>query len=48
MTVPSAGFFTLSVDAAGDLWALYADGTASPPVSYDAATGNLYYEIPEA
>ena len=46
--VPSAGFFTLSVDAAGDLWALYADGAASPPVSYDAATGNLYYEIPEA
>lgn len=45
VTVPLSGLFTLSVDAAGDLWAHCADGASEPGFSYDPATGNLYYEF---
>ena len=47
MTAPASGFFTLQVDPNGDLYAVYADtATASAaPVSYDPATGDLYYTI---
>lgn len=47
VTAPTSGFFTLQVDPNGDLYAVYADtATASAaPVSYDPATGDLYYTI---
>lgn len=47
VTAPASGFFTLQVDPNGDLYAVYADtATASAaPVSYDPATGDLYYMI---
>ena len=47
VTAPASGFFTLQVDPNGDLYAVYADtATASEaPVSYDQATGDLYYTI---
>ena len=47
VTAPLAGFFSLSVDADGNLYAYAADGASAPPFSYDAATGELYYEIGE-
>ena len=47
VTAPASGFFTLQVDPNGDLYAVYADtATASEaPVSYNQATGDLYYMI---
>lgn len=47
VTAPTSGFFTLQVDPNGDLYAVYADTTtaSAPPVSYDPATGDLYYMI---
>ena len=45
VTAPLSGFFSLSVDAEGNLWAHAADGASAPPFSYDADTGELYYEI---
>lgn len=47
VTAPLSGFFSLSVDAEGNLWAHAADGASAPPFSYDADTGELYYEIGE-
>lgn len=47
VTAPLSGFFSLTVDADGNLWSHVADGGAAPPFSYDAATGELYYEIGE-
>ncbi len=47
VTAPLSGFFSLTVDAEGNLWAHAADGASAPPFSYDAATGELYYEIGE-
>lgn len=44
VTVPVNGFFTMSVDADGNLWIHY-EGSDPPPFSYDAASGNLYYTI---
>ena len=41
VTAPVNGFFTLSVDAAGNLWAYSADGTV-PALELDEA-GNLYF-----
>lgn len=45
VTAPLSGFFSLTVDADGNLWSHVADGGAAPPLSYDATTGELYYEI---
>ncbi len=47
VTAPTSGFFTLQVDPNGDLYAVYADTTTASeaPVSYDPATGDLYYMI---
>ncbi len=45
ITAPSAGFFTLSVDANGDLWATVADDAGKPPLVYDSTTGALYYVL---
>lgn len=42
ITAPVNGFFTLSVDADGNLWAYSADGSTSPDFEYDSETGNLY------
>ena len=47
ITPPLSGFFSLTVDAEGNLWAHAADGASAPPFSYDADTGELYYEIGE-
>lgn len=41
ITAPVNGFFTLSVDADGNLWAYSEDGNA-PNLEYDSETGNLY------
>lgn len=45
VTAPLSGFFSLTVDAEGNLWAHAADGASAPPFAYDADTGELYYEI---
>ena len=45
VTAPLSGFFSLTVDADGNLWSHVADGASAPPFSYDADTGELYYEI---
>ena len=42
VTTPLAGFFTLSVDADGNLYAYSAEGGTVPQMEYDSATGNLY------
>ena len=47
VTAPLSGFFSLTVDSDGNLWSHVADGASAPPLSYDAATGELYYEIGE-
>lgn len=47
VTVPVSGFFTLSVDAGGNLYAYTADGSELPAIEYDETTGNLYYNIEE-
>ena len=47
VTAPLSGFFSLSVDVDGNLWAHAADGASAPPFSYDADTGELYYETGE-
>lgn len=47
VNAPASGFFTLSVDANGGLWAHYAPAGEAPPFRYDTATGNLYYDIEE-
>ena len=39
----AAGLFTLQLDSAGNLYAVYPDGTVPPQFEYDSATGNLYY-----
>lgn len=43
-TVPLNAFFTMYVDAEGNLYARTADGAEKPPLRYDSATGNLYWE----
>lgn len=43
VTTPVNGFFTLSVDANGDLWAHTAEGGAAPAFEYNSETGDLYY-----
>ena len=47
VNAPASGFFTLSVDADGGLWAHYAPAGEAPPFRYDTATGNFYYDIEE-
>ena len=42
ITAPVSGFFTLSVDADGNLWSYSADGSTSPDFEYDSGTGSLY------
>lgn len=43
VTAPLSTFFTMFVDAAGNLYAKVPDGASSPPLTYDPATGNLYW-----
>ena len=45
ITMPISGFFTMSVDEAGDVYVHVADGGAQPPFRYDSAEGNLYYDL---
>ena len=42
VVAPIASFFTLSVDADGNLWAHHADNEYPPDLEYDSDTGNLY------
>ncbi|MBO5319024.1 MAG: hypothetical protein J6B01_04350 [Ruminococcus sp.] len=43
VTTTLSGFFTLSVDADGNLWAHTSDDEAAPSFEYDEETGNLYF-----
>ena len=45
ITMPISGFFTMSVDTAGDLYVHVADGGTQPPFRYDSTEGNLYYDL---
>jgi len=47
ITVPVSGFFTLSGDGAGDLWAYYTDGGTPPSFECDLETGDIYFNTPE-
>lgn len=47
VTTLTAGWFTLSVDDDGNLWAYYADTETKPPLEYDDETGALYYNVPD-
>lgn len=42
VTAPANGFFTLAVDANGDLWVYSTTGDTTPTFEYDATGGNLY------
>ena len=42
---PLSGFFTMTVDADGNLYAHTAAAGDAPPLVYDEATGNLYYIV---
>ena len=42
ITTPINGFFTLSVDTDGNLWAYSAGEGTTPDFEYDTETGNLY------
>lgn len=43
VTTPVNGFFTLSVDSDGNLWAHSAEGGTTPDFEYDSETGNFYF-----
>lgn len=43
VVAPVSGFFTLTVDENGDLYALTAEGSEAPAFEYDETTGNLYF-----
>lgn len=47
VTVPIGGFFSLTGDADGNLYAYYADGSTAPSFETDS-TGNIYYNTPDA
>lgn len=40
---PVNGFFTMTVDSDGNLWAHSAEGGTTPDFEYDSLTGNLYF-----
>ena len=44
ITAPMNAFFTMFVDAEGNLYARTTDGAEAPPLRYDTSTGNLYWE----
>lgn len=46
MTALTSGFFTLSGDPDGNLWAYYVDGDTPPAFEVDSG-GNIYYIVPE-
>ena len=39
--------FSLELDANGNLYAIYQDGSAVPNLEFEAATGNLYLVVDE-
>ena len=47
ISVPTAGFVTLTVEKDGNLYAYTADDTSVPAFEYDEATGALYYVTEE-
>ena len=42
VTATASGFFTLEVDASGDLYVVTPDGGTPPNFEYEQSTGNLY------
>nr|DAP37301.1 MAG TPA: pulmonary surfactant-associated protein [Caudoviricetes sp.] len=42
VTATTSGFFTLEVDASGDLYVVTPDGGTPPNFEYEQSTGNLY------
>lgn len=42
VTATASGFFTLEVDASGDLYVVTPDGETPPNFEYEQSTGNLY------
>lgn len=45
ITATASGFFTLEVDASGDLYVVTPDGETPPNFEYEQSTGNLYLVI---
>ena len=43
VTTPINGFFTMSVDSDGNLWAHSAGNDTTPEFEYDSSSGNLYF-----
>jgi hypothetical protein len=43
ITTQISGFFTVSVDSEGNLYAHHSDGDYPPELEYDTETGNLYF-----
>ena len=41
------GVFTLQVDADGNLYAIYPDGSMPPVFDYNTVTGDLYLVVPD-
>lgn len=37
--------FSLEIDSAGNLYALYQDGAVEPKFDFDSTTGNLYLVV---
>lgn len=48
LQVNVSGFFSLSVDSSGNLYAYYDDAGDPPPLIYDSSSGNLYYDTPSS
>ena len=47
VTATASGFFTLEVDASGDLYVVTPDGGTPPNFEYEQSTGNLYLIVEE-
>lgn len=45
VVAPVSGFYALSVDESGNLYATYASETEAPEFEYDSDSGNLYVEL---
>lgn len=47
VTTPISGYYTLSVDANGDLWCYYNATDTPPTFTYDTSSGDLYINVPD-
>lgn len=48
VVVSGAGLFTIEMEPNGDLYVVYEDANDAPNITYDSATGNLYWEYEES